>query len=107
MKACWFRSSARSEPIDIGLSGASSSAPGGMATGRAKRYLNAFNQISCLSFVGAVNFISLVGVETMTLYWWRPGGIGFGSRTDLTLSIYALLALDSETEEDPGSAELQ
>jgi hypothetical protein len=78
-----------------------------MVPGRAKRYFNAFNQTSCLSLVGAVNFISLLGVETMTLYWWRPGGIWLGSRTDLTLSMYALLALDSEPEEDPGSAELQ
>lgn len=27
------------------------------------------NQMSCLSFVGAVNFISRWGVETITLYW--------------------------------------
>lgn len=71
------------------------------------RYLRALNQISCLSFVGQVIFISLCGVETITLYWHRPGGMGLGSSTDLTPSIYALFALDSEALDDPGSAELQ
>ena len=36
-----FRSSARSRPIDMGLDGTPPSAPGGMAPGRANRYLNA------------------------------------------------------------------
>lgn len=44
-------------------------------------------QMSWRSLVGAVIFISLCGVEMMMLYWCRPGGIGFGSRTDLTESI--------------------
>ena len=84
-------------------------------------------QISCLSFVGAVNFISRWGVDTIMLYWWIPGGIGFGSMTARTDSIYArsirqkiirtnllpnirhspLLALASVTLDEPGSAELQ
>ena len=46
-------------------------------------------QISCLSFVGAVNFISRWGVDTIMLYWWIPGGIGFGSMTARTDSMYA------------------
>jgi len=75
--------------------------------GRDKRYFKALYQISCLSLVGAVNFISLCGVDTMTLYWYNPGGIGFGSKTERTPSTYALLALDSDTFEEPGSAELQ
>ena len=45
--------------------------------------------MSCLSFVGAVNFISRCGVEMMTLYWYKPGGMGLGSKTCRTLSIYA------------------
>jgi hypothetical protein len=58
--------------IDIGLTGMAVSFPGeatGIAFGRDNRYFNAFNQISCLSLVGAVIFISLCAVETMTLYW--------------------------------------
>jgi len=78
-----------------------------MLLGRDNRYFKALNQISCLSLVGAVNFISLCGVDTITLYWYKPGGIGFGSRTDRTPSTYALLALDSDTFDEPGSAELQ
>lgn len=45
--------------------------------------------MSCLSLLGAVNFISLKGVDTTTLYWWRPGGRGLGSSTERTPSIYA------------------
>lgn len=44
------------------------------------------SQMSCLSFVGAVNFISRCGVETTTLYWWIPGGMGLGSSTERTAS---------------------
>ena len=47
------------------------------------------SQISCLSLVGAVNFISLCGVDTMILYWYNPGGIGLGSSTARTESMYA------------------
>ena len=62
----------------------------------------------------------------MTLYWCRPGGIGFGSKTERTESMYAikrssvprhqtqtqethspLLAFCSVTLVAPGSAELQ
>lgn len=78
-----------------------------MPVGRERRYCKALSQMSCLSLVGAVNFISRWGVDTMTLYWCNPGGIGLGSNTDRTPSMYALLALDSDTFDDPGSAELQ
>jgi hypothetical protein len=78
-----------------------------MPPGLMSKYWRALSQMSCLSLVGAVNFISLNGVETTTLYWWRPGGRGLGSSTERTPSMYALLALDSETFDEPGSASLQ
>jgi hypothetical protein len=43
--------------------------------------------MSCLSLVGAVIFISRWGVDTTTLYWEIPGGIGFGSSTERTESM--------------------
>lgn len=57
-------------------------------------------QISCRSFVGAVNFISRCGVDTTTLYGYRPGGYGLGSSTERTDSIYAMVILAKKAFED-------
>jgi len=60
---------------------------------------NTLIQMSCLSLLGAVNFISLNGVDTTTLYWWRPGGSGLGSSTERTPSIYAVRTAHQLMEE--------
>lgn len=56
--------------------------------------IRTLSQMSCLSLVSAVIFISRCGVEMITLYWNKPGGMGLGSSTDRTPSMYAVMMIE-------------